>query len=78
MDYKNTEAVDFSSLLSKLITDKILDIHKWRRFKVGCKVTDCELQELLLLSKILCQTPCYLTEEDYSKLENRLTQLKNG
>lgn len=78
MDYKNTEKVNFPLRVANLFISTSFDISKWRRFRVGCKPKDCELQEISLLTNILCELPCYLTEEDIEKLENRLIELTNG
>lgn len=69
--------VNFPKILNDAFINRAFDIVKWRRLKVGCSPKDCDLQEIDLLSSILCKTPCYLTEEDYNILENRLIEMTN-
>lgn len=76
-DFKNTLQISLPKRLNQAFIDKSFELTKWRRFKVGCKPKDCELQEITLLYNILCRLPCYLTEEDIEKLENRLIHITN-
>lgn len=76
-DRKNTQRVNFPEKLNQLFTSRTFSIDKWRMFKIGNRPSNCELQELMLLFDILCRQPCYLSEEDSKKLENRIIKLSN-
>lgn len=78
MGTKDVEDLFLDRRLVDLILGKTKDIQKYRRLKIGKGVSSCELQEIMYLKDILCRRPCYISEKDILKLEQRLINISNG
>jgi len=78
MGAKDVEEIYLDNKFVNLILGKAEDIQKFRRLKIGKGVSTCELQEIMYLKSILCRRPCYVSEKDIFKLEQRLINISNG
>lgn len=62
--------------LRRVITEALINTHiqleKFRRFKIGCEPSECEISELLFLDKIYCQEPCYFTKDHIKTIEQKI------
>lgn len=67
MSIDNTQSiliVDSQLTLHKAIIKVYNDLQKYKRFKVGCKPSDCEISDLNYLTTILCSDECHITEKE--------------
>lgn len=78
MGTKDTEDIYLDERLVDLIIGKGQEIQKFRRLKVGKEPSMCELEEILYLQDIMCRRPCYLTDKDMLRLEQKLINISNG
>lgn len=74
----DTEKRDLPKELDEVVISMADSNSKWRRFKVGCKVDECLFNEVLSIKDILCRQPCYLDEDDFKKLKQKLIKISNG
>lgn len=60
--------------IADVIVRKGEDLIKKRRFSIGCGVSECEIQELLYISEILCRKEevCYITKEEGKQITERI------
>lgn len=54
--------VDIQSTFHKAIIKAYQELEKYRRFKVGCGVTECQISDMNYLHDKLC-TPCLENEQ---------------
>lgn len=78
MGTKDTEDIYLDERLVNLMIGKSQDIQKYRRLKIGKEPSICELEEILYLQDIMCRRPCYLSEKDIIRLEQKLISISNG
>lgn len=78
MSTKNTEIIDLDIKLADLILNEAFSIKKFKRLKIGCAPDTDKLQEIMLIKSILCRRPCYLSQADINKVEERLIRISNG
>lgn len=78
MGTKDTKDIYLDRKLVDLVLTKAKDLQKYRRLKIGKGVSVCELQEIMYLKDILCRRPCYVSDKDIFKLEQRLISISNG
>lgn len=78
MEYKGQDILkqDLQTTIAESIIDKYIQQEKFRRFKVGCEVSECEMSELIFLDEIYCKELCYLTKEHEEIIEQKIK--KNG
>lgn len=64
--------VDSQHTLHKAIISTYINMEKYRRFKVGCEVSDCDISDLLYLSDIICANKCHITKKDKKIILERI------
>lgn len=74
MDFKGQDILkqDLQTAITEGIIDKYLQQEKYRRFKVGCEVTECEMSELIFLDNIYCKDLCYLNSGHKKTIEQKI------
>lgn len=58
--------------LNKSIIKCYEDFEKHNRFKVGKKPSECIISDLKFLDNILCSDKCYLTDDEYKKINEKI------
>lgn len=77
MDYKNTRSIHLDEVLDSLMERYAFKYVKNRRLKIGSKPCRRDVEVLHIVKRILCSSPCYVTEEHLDILENYLIRKHN-
>lgn len=74
MDSSKQSILDTDSqyTLHKAIISKYQDLEKYRRFKVGCGVSDCDISDLIYLSDMVCNGSCHITKKQKNKIKEKI------
>jgi hypothetical protein len=75
LDFKNTLRIDIPTELNNIIIEVGKSIYKYRRTRIGEDVSCCLIWELDMIKRILCDTSCGFSNEDYIKIKGRVLEL---
>lgn len=63
---KNLQTAQYTNHITRLhriVIEEGQQKEKYRRFKVGSDIEDCEIFDILMLSDIICKDLCYYDQE---------------
>lgn len=59
-------------VITEAIINKYFEMEKFRRFKVGCNISECTMSELIFLDNIFCSNKCYIGKKELETIEQKI------
>jgi len=67
---KVKNVVDYSvdEVLNGIIIDAAIDYIKDKKYKVGCGISECRMEEIIYLKELVCNPPCYFGPKENTQI----------